>query len=576
MPLTDPQYNWRGWMAGGSRTLILTQSLVPVGIESNWRSLGAAGAYDTYIRALATNLVGYGMGASIIRLAPEANGDWNFDDVGTTPQDNADWAAYWAHFVQVMKSVPGTAFQFDWTINPGYRAIPFASYYPGDAAVDIVGIDQYDWASAWVGTAQPARWNYQYTQSLAMSDLVAWAVAHDKPLSIPEWGLVPTTNTSGMGDDAYFADQIGALVKNNVVRYQSYFNATSASTMQLQDVPGARASWKRHFGTTGDAQKVSPPAPPVVAPAYPPVPAAMDTKLPCIDESSSLSAMQSFGWLTGRTMACAVIHNDSPGSWAAWDDPWMTRTPAVTTDYAWPQWLAAGNGTRTLVLAQSLVPAGLPSDWRTRGANGEYDAYFTQLGSTLVSRGLGNIIIRLGAKANGDGTDSVGTTPQNYADWQAFYARAVALLRAVPGASFQIEWTVNAGYHAIPLDQIYPGDASVDIIGVALYDSAPAAVGAAQPARWTYEAGVADGITAIRRVRPGTRKTAGDLGVVRPDDRPDRRDRRRLRLRRPDRRHRPLGAHPLPGLRQHGRHCAAAAGRSGAEGLVEAALRGDR
>lgn len=496
MPVAQTQYDWRGWLAGGNRTLVLTQSLVPNGIESNWRALGASGAYDAYIQTLATNLVGYGMGHAIIRLAPEANGDWNFDDIGTSPDDFAKWAAYWAHFVAVMKAVPGAHFEFDWTVNPSYRPIPFSSYYPGNNAVDIVGIDQYDWASSWVGTAQPARWNYQATLPLGLNDLVAWATSNGKPLSIPEWAMVPSSVPQGMNDDPYFADQIGNLVKNNVVRYESYFNVSGPTTMRLQDAAGARAAWKRHFGTGGDAVGTTPPPVQADPPVYPPVDPALDVKNACLDENNSLSALQSFGWLTGTTMSCAVIHNESSGSWAAWDDPWTTRAGAAT-DNQWQQWLAAGAGARRLVLVQSLVPAGVPSDWRTRGANGEYDAYLTTLGSNLVARGMGSVTIRLSPKANADGPDNIGATPQNNADWKAYWARAVSVLRAVPGAHFTFEWTVNAGYHATPFDAYYPGDASVDVIGVTQYDSAAAGVGTAQPYRWNLEATQPQGLTAL-------------------------------------------------------------------------------
>jgi beta-mannanase len=498
MPADQPQFAWRKWLASGPKTLVISQSLVPTGIDANWRALGASGAYDDHIRALAQNLVNYGMGDTIIRLAHEGNGNWFYDGIGTTPAQVSDWKTYWAHFVSVMRSVPGTSFEFDWTVNPASPAVAFDDYYPGDSAVDIIGVDQYDWASAWVGTAQPARFNYQRDIALGLNAVANYAQAHGKPLSIPEWGLVPTTVPQGMGDDAYFVDQLAAIVRTHAVRYESYFNATGSTTMKLQDVAASRAAWKRHFGVGGDSYQPTPATPPPPPPTYPVIPAALDTKTPCLDERNSMSALQSFGWLVGRTIDCAILHNDNPASWAAWSDPWVTHLPADQTDYQWATWLNAAPTTRSVVLVQSLVPTSVPTDWRARGAAGEYDSQFATLGANLVARGFGHIVIRLAPKGNGDWTtDNVGSTPADYANWRAYWARAASILRATPGSSFQLEWNVSAGYRAIPLDQIYPGDGAVDVVSVAQYDSAPTAVSSVQPDRWTYEAQASNGLNQI-------------------------------------------------------------------------------
>ncbi len=55
-----------------------------------------------------------------------------------------------------MRSVPGASFRFDWTINAGYRPIPFNDYYPGNDVVDIIGMDVYDfWPGPAAGPADP-------------------------------------------------------------------------------------------------------------------------------------------------------------------------------------------------------------------------------------------------------------------------------------------------------------------------------------------------------------------------------------------------------------------------------------
>ena len=251
---------WAAWYrAVPGRTLVVTQSLVPVGITGDWRALGASGAYDDYIRTWATGMVAAGLGSTIIRLGHEANGDWYFDSIGSTPTDYANWAAYWARFVRVARSVPGAAFSFDWTVNPGYRRIPFDSYYPGDDVVDIIGVDQYDgvaYAPNPLPTTDAARWTAILAQQWGLGDLMTYATAHGKPLSIPEWGLmVPgSSGGTGGGDDGYFVDRIAEIVRTHDVRYTSVWEMNDpTSSVALENNPAALAAYKAHFGGGGDS-----------------------------------------------------------------------------------------------------------------------------------------------------------------------------------------------------------------------------------------------------------------------------------------------------------------------------------
>ena len=59
--------------------------MVPDDVPSNWRVLGAEGAYDGYARQFAANLVAAGMGNAVIRLGHEMNGNWYHDSLGNDP-----------------------------------------------------------------------------------------------------------------------------------------------------------------------------------------------------------------------------------------------------------------------------------------------------------------------------------------------------------------------------------------------------------------------------------------------------------------------------------------------------------
>lgn len=265
--------NWRAWATapGTDRQLVISQNLFPASENnSDWRDAGARGDYEQHAVALARNLVAAGLGNSIIRLAHEANGDWYPDSIGNTQSDFDRWRQFWRNTVIAMRSVPGANFTFDWCINAAYRPIPLASFYPGDDVVDIVGIDAYD---SGVAAGLP-RWSTIYNRTDGIGDVVAFARAHGKPLSIPEWGVAPLTSPGTGGDDGAYVDGIASVVRNNPVAYQSYFFKYGFAT-QLSGGPDSLSSYRRHFGAGGDSvggpaaprQSTPPPAP---APAAPP------------------------------------------------------------------------------------------------------------------------------------------------------------------------------------------------------------------------------------------------------------------------------------------------------------------
>jgi hypothetical protein len=254
--LADQDHNWANWVkAGTGRMLIVSQSMVPDDVPKDWAQRGAAGEYDDHARVLASKLVAAGLGNSIIRLAHEANGSGTQDVLGTTAKDQKAWRTYWARMAGVMKSVPGASFRFDWTIAAWNRDISFDNYYPGDAAVDIIGIDFYDS----FGTRRQAfanagdRWQTQYTWPSGPGELLAFAGRHHKPLSIPEWGLVKAS-AGGAGDNPTYIENMAALVRDNNVSYQAYWVNDQTDVLPLSaDVPKSLAAYQAHFGTGGDA-----------------------------------------------------------------------------------------------------------------------------------------------------------------------------------------------------------------------------------------------------------------------------------------------------------------------------------
>jgi Glycosyl hydrolase family 26 len=249
---TQPKYGWQPWLQTdpSDRRVVISQEMIPDQVPSNWRDLGAEGAYDHYARELATNLVAAGMGNAVIRLGHEMNGGWYQDNVGSGPAQYRAWTAYWARIVKVMRSVPGADFVFDWNISTGGRDIPFSSYYPGNDVVDVIGVDIYDSDVPGDPSDPAARWTSLENAPGGLAQIVAFARAHGKPLSFPEWGVL-SADDGGLGDDPAFVSGLATVIEDNKVLYEAYFDRTSGGVMPLADAPRSLAAWEKYFGPGG-------------------------------------------------------------------------------------------------------------------------------------------------------------------------------------------------------------------------------------------------------------------------------------------------------------------------------------
>ncbi len=114
---------------------------------------------------LAQKLVASGLSTAYLRLGWEFDGSWT-NWAATTPSAEASFAGYFQQIVSAMRSVPGEQFRFEW--NPDAGAFTQSGYsvaaaYPGNAYVDVIGLDAYDqsWATpqtptnAWSQTTLP-------------------------------------------------------------------------------------------------------------------------------------------------------------------------------------------------------------------------------------------------------------------------------------------------------------------------------------------------------------------------------------------------------------------------------------
>ncbi len=183
------------------------------------------------------------------------------------------------------------------------------------------------------------------------------------------------------------------------------------------------------------------------------------------------SVISSATSLTGVTYNCIDMFANPVASWAVWEAPWMFQDP----NDGWDAWLSASSAHQVIV-GMDLIPQSLsnnddPLTWEEPCAAGSYNQYATALAQNLVSWGAASVVIRLGVEANGTWEDDyVGSSTTEMNDWAKCFDNEVSAMRAVSGANFLFVWNPNLCQDDLSINEWYPGNSYVSIIGVDAYD----------------------------------------------------------------------------------------------------------
>jgi|SRR5665213_484916 len=176
---------------------------------------------------------------------------------------------------------------------------------------------------------------------------------------------------------------------------------------------------------------------------------------------------------TKSTVSCISSYLSGAQTWAEWEHPWITNA-----QYGYTSWVGEEPQSRQLVLAVSLIPNSLenvsnPLPWEQSCAAGDFNSYATTLGTSLVTAGLENSVIRLGPEMNGVWeADFIGNSKVEQQTWAICFANEVTSLRHATGEHFLIDWNPNACKGDFPYANYYPGNAYADILGFDLFDVA--------------------------------------------------------------------------------------------------------
>ena len=248
--ITSPTWLYQEY-EGTPYTLALGVAMLPEGVSGVSLAACANGSYNSYWAKFGSVISSYKLGSSIIRLGWEFNGDW----YAWSAYNPATYAACWRN---VVTAAHGTApgLRFDWNVNRGVSAglADPTKAYPGDAYVSMIGVDSYD---DWPAATTAAGWQTQLNGTQGLNYWLAFAKAHGKKLSVPEWGNITATSSDGDsgagGDDpAYVQDMKSFFTANAAsIAFEANFQGDSSSTGGVYGsgtaIPRASAAYKAAF-----------------------------------------------------------------------------------------------------------------------------------------------------------------------------------------------------------------------------------------------------------------------------------------------------------------------------------------
>lgn len=247
----DPKWT----VAPQFQVLDTTYSLIDRNRGDTWAS-AARGALDAVWRQ-GMQSVHASWGARkwlFIRPAHELNGQ---DLWYVARGEEADFKATWIRFYNIVqdelvKKGKPTFLTFCVNHEKWGNAVEVSdALYPGDAFVDVIGVDYYDNkrhldAASWEATAKST------TASGNPRGIYTWlafAKRHGKPIAFPEWGL--QSETVPDNDNPYFIQRMNELFRANAgsgpgqVLYEQYFSAWDADRLNSPTfLPKSAAMYK--------------------------------------------------------------------------------------------------------------------------------------------------------------------------------------------------------------------------------------------------------------------------------------------------------------------------------------------
>ncbi len=204
----------------------------------------AAGNFDAYIDSWANGLHAYG-GPVLLDFGHEMDGNWYPWGYGVNGNTTADFIAAYRHVHDRFVLGGATNVQFVWTVdiwNPA--GINPTFFYPGDAYVDSMAIDVFNWGAAgggWATLSQGLEATQVYERLASLST---------KPMILGEWASTEATpsDPAGASKSQWILDAAQALSSTYTrITAAVWFN-WAGSTFALDSSSASLAAANTAFG----------------------------------------------------------------------------------------------------------------------------------------------------------------------------------------------------------------------------------------------------------------------------------------------------------------------------------------
>jgi beta-mannanase len=215
------------------------------------------GSWDSYIRARGAEFAAVGA-PIMVRWGHEFNGNWYPWGIVNNNSNPALYVSAYRHVHDLVVAAGATNVQWVWCFGNG--SVPVASFndpaqsYPGDAYVDWVGIDGYNWGFGPSWDPSGNHWT-TFESMFASAYATARAIAPRRPVMIGEVGSSEDGgNKAQWINDMSTALQSGRYPDLKMVVYfdqdkEEQWSGTSSPATQTAFTSWVRQTYMRGLGT---------------------------------------------------------------------------------------------------------------------------------------------------------------------------------------------------------------------------------------------------------------------------------------------------------------------------------------
>jgi beta-mannanase len=190
-----------------------------------------AGDHDQFVETWARQLAAFGHPV-LLRWGHEMNGHWYPWSVGRAGTSAANYVESWRHLWSVFRAAGADNVQWIWSPNALAGARAFEPCYPGDAFVDWVGLDGYNWGGwrHWRSFSQLFDESYRRITVLT-----------PKPLMIAETACAE----AGMRKARWITDALTVQIPRHFPRVQAvvWFNLAKERDWRIESSPASRQAF---------------------------------------------------------------------------------------------------------------------------------------------------------------------------------------------------------------------------------------------------------------------------------------------------------------------------------------------